>query len=305
MIEKAIHFYSDGLRLVGTLYLPDQAPAGERRPTVIACSGYMGLNAIYPRLFAQVLTHAGYAVLGFDYRGNGDSEGVPGRILMEEQWHDIENAITFALVQPEVGGGALALLGWGMGAGNVIQVAAGDERVTAVAALNGFYNGNDFLLSRHGEEGLSALKGQLEQDRVERVLTGKSRFTQPFVVYPLDPDTAKEVDDNLRPVPGFGPNTSFELADSILRFDSEAVVHKIAPRPLFIAHGRANLLHPLDSALAVYGRAGRPKKLLLVEGKHNDFMRLSHPQFVVLMDAFLTWLTTYGRGFKQTAGASS
>ncbi len=290
MNERPIEFYSDGLRLEGTLYLPDDLRPGERRSTVVACSGYLGLNAIYPRLFAQPLTEAGYVVVGFDYRGNAGSDGTPGRIVIQEQVRDIRSAVTFAREQPEVVRDRIALVGWGMGAGAVIQLAAFDRRVGAVAAVNGFYDGRSFLLARHGEDRLAELLEKLEADRVARTLTGKGHFNDPYEVYPLDPDTRAEVEANLDPVPGFGPPTAFELLESILSLDAEAIVHKVAPRPLLIAHGEHNRLHPFEDALSVYGRAERPKRFHRIAGKHNDFMKRDHPEFERLVGTVTAWL---------------
>lgn len=290
MLEKAISFYSDGLRLDGTVYLPADLRPGERRPAVIACSGYLGLNAIYPHLFAEPLTRGGYVVLGFDYRGNGTSEGTPGRLLIEEQVRDIKSGLTFIREQVEVDRDRVALLGWGMGAGSVVEVASRDERPRAVVALNGFYNGHSFLRARHGDLGLKSLTARLEEDRVKRSLTGQGEFADPYDVYPLDPATQAEVEENLVPVPGFGPQTAFELLESILAFDAESVVHKIAPRPLFVGHGEQNELHPFEDALSLYGKAERPKKFYRIEGKHNDFMRRDHPGFAALSDTLLAWL---------------
>ncbi len=290
MQERAIGFYSDGLRLDGTLYLPPGLRPGERRPAVVACSGYLGLNAIYPRLFADPLTSGGYVVLGFDYRGNGTSEGTPGRLLIEEQLRDIKSGLTFVREQPEVDRDRIALLGWGMGAGSVVEVASRDERPGAVVALNGFYNGRSFLRARHGEMGLRSLGARLEEDRVKRSLTGHGDYTDPYEVYPLDPATMQEVEENLVPVPGFGPQTALELLESLLSFDAESVVHKIAPRPLFVGHGEQNELHPFEDALSLYGKAERPKHFYRIQGKHNDFMRKDHPGFAALSEELLGWL---------------
>lgn len=290
MQERSIAFYSDGLRLDGSIYLPDDLRQGERLPAVVACSGYLGLNAIYPHLFAEPLTSAGYLVLGFDYRGNGKSEGTPGRLLIEEQVRDIKSGLTFVREQPEVDRDRLALLGWGMGAGSVVEVASRDERPKAVIALNGFYNGLSFLRARHGDLGLKSLTERLEGDRVKRSLTGEGEFADPYDVYPLDPATRAEVEENLVPVPGFGPQTAFELLESILAFDAESVVHKIAPRPLFVGHGEQNELHPFEDALSLYGKAGRPKRFYRIEGKHNDFMRRDHPGFAALATELVGWL---------------
>lgn len=289
MRERRIVFFSDGVRLSGTIYLPEKL-ASQRNPAVVACSGYLGLNVIYPRLFAEPLTEAGFVVLGFDYRGTGESEGFPGRLILDEQVRDIRHGLTFLREQEEVDRDRVAIVGWGMGGGEVIKAAAEDERPRAVAALNGFYNGKAFLLARHGQEKLEELLRKLEEDRVGRVLEGKGRFNDPYEVYPLDPDTQAEVRENLEPVPGFGPQTAFELLESILAFDAEALAYKVAPRPLFIAHGEHNQLHPYEDALSAYGRAERPKTFFRIEGKHNDFMRREHPEFKRLAEHLVDWL---------------
>lgn len=289
MRERPVAFYSDGLQLSGTVYLPDNLRSG-RHPAVVACSGYLGLNVIYPRLFADPLTSAGFVVLGFDYRGTGDSQGVPGRLLIDEQVRDIRHGVTFLREQPEADRNLVALIGWGMGAGAVIKEAAEDERPRAVAALNGFYNGRAFLLARHGKAKLEELLDKLEEDRVMRVMEGKGRFNDPYEVYPLDPATQEEVKESLEPVPGFGTATAFELLESILAFDAEALVYKIAPRPLLIAHGEENQLHPFEDALSLYGRAERPKNFYRINGRHNDFMRREHPEFARLAGRLAEWL---------------
>jgi fermentation-respiration switch protein FrsA (DUF1100 family) len=49
--------------------------------------------------------------------------------------------------------------------------------------------------------------------------------------------------------------------------------------PLFIAHGKDNLLHPLDEANGLYEAANEPKELYIINGKHNDFMYHEHEVF--------------------------
>ena len=115
MREKQIQFFSDKITLRGTLYFPDEFTSSGPSPCLVACSGYTGLNAIYPRLFAEALTAKGFVVLGFDYRGCGESDGERGRLLLEEQIKDIRNGITFMKYQEEVSPSAIGVLGWGMG----------------------------------------------------------------------------------------------------------------------------------------------------------------------------------------------
>jgi fermentation-respiration switch protein FrsA (DUF1100 family) len=293
MQERQAPFYSDGYQLVGTIYLPDDYRAGEKRPAVIPCSGYQGVQSFYPRLFARQLTHAGYVCLGFDYRGFASSEGPRGRVILDEQVVDIGNAITWLRLQPEVEPQCLGLIGWGMGAANVVRVAAQDERVRAVAAINGFFDGSRWLRTIHSHGTWHAMLQAITEDRIRRVTTGRSQLVAPFLHYPLDPDTAVHVQKELATLPGFGEQVTLEFSDSLLRLNAEKDVAAIAPRPLCIAHGEHNRLHPVDESLALYAAAQEPKELHLLAGKHNDFMYNDHPVFVTLMAHLTAFFARY------------
>src|SRR5690606_4841324 len=133
-----------------------------------------------PRLFAKNLTKEGYICLGFDYRGFANSEGTKGRVILDEQVEDIHNAITFLSLQEEVDEENIGLIGWGMGGSNVVRVAANDTRVKAVAALNGFYHGEEWLRSIHSYVEWKEILKAVNNDRKQRVLTGQSELADPF-----------------------------------------------------------------------------------------------------------------------------
>lgn len=284
MKERQISFYSEGFKLDGTIYLPDDYQPGEKRPAIIPNSGYQGFNEFYPRLFAQNLTKAGYVCLGFDYRGFANSEGEKGRVILDEQVEDIINAISFLQAQSEVDPDQVGLLGWGMGASNVVRVASKDKRVKAVAALNGFFNGERWLKSIHGYVEWMNIVKTVEEDRIHRVTTGKSQFADPFIHYPLDAATKDYVQKELVPLSPFGKQTQIQFADSIMNMNAEKVVADISPVPLFIGHGKDNLLHPLAESKALYKAANEPKQFYLIDGKHNDFMYHEHPVFQELVE---------------------
>ena len=292
MIEKPITFYSEGHQLKGTVYLPEDYREGEKRPVIISNSGYQGFNEFYPKLFSRYFTAAGYIGIGFDYRGFAESEGPQGRVMLDEQVQDIRNCITFALVQPEVDPARVGLLGWGMGALNVVEAAAVDERVKAVAALNGFYNGARWLKSIHTSKDWKSLLEAAEEDRAMRVTTGKSKRVDPFTHYVLDPATADYVSKELAPLAPFGKQIDLQFTESILDANAERVVDAIAPRSLFIGHGKNNLLHPKREAEALYAAAKDPKELYWINGKHNDFMYYDHPVMNDLIDHLLDFFQT-------------
>jgi len=289
MQRKSIEFYSDQIVLRGTLYLPDDFDPEVAYPAIVACSGYTGLNAIYPLLFAQGLTPKGYVVLGFDYRGCGESDGVTGRLLLEEQVKDIRNGITFLKYQDVARTSGIGILGWGMGAGLVIRAAEANSDIDAVAGINGFYNGESFLRTWFPGASFDELLGKIETDRRERVMHGAVRMTDPFEAYPLDPETSDVVDERLRPVKHYNIQVSFELAESIYRFDAIETARRIR-QPLFIAHGSENKLHPLR--LAEELRTAVPRATFhSIDGKHNDFMTIEDPVFLKLRDVLAGWFS--------------
>ena len=68
--EKAIQFYSEGLRLSGVLFLPE-APAPH--PGIVLCHGFTAIKELILPDYARRYAAAGYAALTFDYRGFGES----------------------------------------------------------------------------------------------------------------------------------------------------------------------------------------------------------------------------------------
>jgi uncharacterized protein len=300
MKERKVIFYSDGYKLDGTLYLPDDYQPGEKRPAIIPNSGYNGFNEFYPRLFARNLTEAGYVCLGFDYRGFANSEGIKGRVILDEQVEDIKNAITFLRIQEEVDPERIGLIGWGMGASNVVRVAASDKRVKAVAALNGFFNGERWLKTIHSYNDWSKILETIEEDRIRRVTTGESLLADPFIHYPLDPATKDYVDKELAPLSSFGKPTALQFTESIINMNAEKVVADVSPTALFVAHGKDNLLHPVDESISLFKAAKEPKTFYLIDGKHNDFMYHEHPVFRKLIQKLIEFFEEYLGNFSNS-----
>lgn len=287
MIEKNVSFYSEGKLLQGMLYFPDRMEPGKKYAALLPCSGYNGFNAFYPKLFARSFTEQGFICLGFDYRGFGGSEGEAGRVILDEQADDARNAITFLGHQQEVDPHKIGILGWGMGASHAIRVAAADRRVKAVAGINGFYNGERWLKAVHGYAGWCRILQAVAEDRIQRVLKGKSNVVDSFHHYPLDPITDRHVQVELSGIEGFGRETNIQFTDSMIGMNAEAVIKNISPRSLLIAHGARNMLHPVDESVAAFQAADEPKEYYEIDGEHNDFMYHDHAEYRKLIRALV------------------
>lgn len=291
MHTQEIHFYSDGYKLAGSFFRPDNGNGSSPQPLVIPCSGFTGLCRIHPARFARYLTARGHHCFGFDYRGFAQSEGPRGRVLLEEQVRDITAALAYVRSDPQVDERRVILLGWGMGGSLVLDAARAAHGVIAVAAVNGFYNGLRFEQAHRDEAEMREFLDRVETERAERARTGRARFVDPFEIYPLDPVSREYVDNVLRKTPGYqGQSYSLELADSLLRWNVEAYAPHMHT-PLLILHGAENQLHPPEEPRSLHDAYGGPKELHWVrDAGHTEFMHDDDPRFQAMAARLEQWI---------------
>lgn len=180
MKTRYVEFYAKGEKIVGTVYLPDNYTEGTKLPCIIPCSGYTGINAAYPALFARLFTQHGYAALGFDYRGWAPSEGKVGWTTGEDWYFDIYAAYVFAAQQPEIDAANIGLFGWGFSAHVVLKLAADYPEIKAVGCGNGVYNGDRRLRTMLTMDDYNAMREVARQDRIKRTLTGKGTMVNAY-----------------------------------------------------------------------------------------------------------------------------
>lgn len=285
-VTEPVTFFSERCRLAGDLYRPDtHDDPGRLRPGIVSCSGYQGLKDIHPARFARHLAPDGYVCLAFDYRGFGDSEGERGRVVPQDQVDDVHNALSFLAGCPGVDPERLGVIGWGMGGGIAVQVAAQDPRVRALAVCNGIGSGSRTTRAAHNDVSWADLSARIAADQEQRVRTGTSERVHPFTVLPLTGSTRQFVDTDLYPTPGFGTNpVSLESAELLLRFEPELMAHLLAPRPVLVVHGTENDLYAASEAEHVAAAVGPSAELVWLDGSgHTEFMRDEDPVFQRMM----------------------
>ena len=284
-------FLSDELRLAARFYWPDDRDAAREAPLVIPCSGFTGLMRIHPERFARYLTRRGWACFAFDYRGFVDSEGPRNRVVLDEQIRDIRHGAAFASADARIDASRIVLLGWGMAGGLVIDAARELAGVVGLVAANGFFVGRRVQRAHRSEADMRTFEKEVDAERRERVRSGKARQVDPFDLYPLDAGSRRYVDDVLRKTPGYeAEKYSYELAESLLRFDVEAYAPAMS-LPLLIAHGDQNKLHPTVEAQSLQKAWGGPVDLFWLEGAgHTEFMADENPKFQTLAGRIDAWL---------------
>ena len=119
---EPVAFRVDGDLVQGDLYRPE----GESRPPVVVMGHGFGAERHF-RLpaFAERLCAAGLAILLFDYRGFGDSEGAPrGLVAPGRHLADFAAAVRYAQGLKGVDGARAILWGTSFSGGHVLVTAA-------------------------------------------------------------------------------------------------------------------------------------------------------------------------------------
>jgi len=131
---------SDGTRLAGTITIPNRVRAPFPVVVLVHGSGPLdrnetiGPNAVFLQL-SNALSNAGYAVLRYDKRGNGESGGMDARTTRPELLEDIRAAVTFARSYSGINSKRVFLLGHSEGGELVPTVAAGDAKIAGIILL--------------------------------------------------------------------------------------------------------------------------------------------------------------------------
>jgi uncharacterized protein len=290
---KPVTFFSDGVRLKGDLYVPEDLAPGEVRGAIVVCQGFAtatgGKNFSALPHFARHFAKAGYVALKFDYRGFGESEGERWYLRPMEQVADIRNAITYLETLDCVDPGAISLFGTSFGGSNVVYAAGIDERVRAVVSNVPVGNGKDWLRGLRENWQWEELLEALEADRRERVLTGESkRVPRTFVQWCSQPMTTG-LAQGLEDEEGFCNSLPLETAEKVIEYAPEEVVARIAPRPILFIGADGDITTPFDGAQKLYDHALAPKRLLRMTGTKDHQGVYESPYVELITDAALAW----------------
>ncbi len=261
MKTRVVHFYSEGVKLEGDYFLPDDMKPGERRPGIVLCHGYSGIRNLILPDYAKLFVAAGYPTLSFDYRGFGGSDGPKWRIMALEQVDDIRNAMTFFENQPEVDPDRIGLWGTSNGGAHVPYVAGIDARVKAAVGQVGYGDGRKLIMDIRTPEERAQLETLLAEDRKQRVLTGKGMAASCDTLL-ASPQTRAFFAEALKVLPELYCEIPWDSAEKTMEYRPIDVVDRIAPRALLLIGAEQDDLCKFEGYKAMYERAKEPKKIV-------------------------------------------
>jgi len=243
MVEEFVSFSSEGMRIAGMLHVPEETPA----PGIILCHGFTGTRVESHRLFvlaAREFCKQGFAVLRFDFRGSGESEGLFEQTSISGEIEDLKAAVNWIHERKEVLDRGVGVNGLSLGGAVAALAAAEDMRIRAVS----LWSTPATLSPESFAESLNQALRQPET-RLDKLLN------QGY----LDLSSGDRIGKKF-------------LVD-VFKHDILNAVSEIAPRPLLIVHGTEDPTVPVSHAQKLYEKAGEPKEKFLVDGADHTFAR--------------------------------
>lgn len=297
MKTETVEFYSEGVRLRGLLRLPDNA--GETiLPAIVQGPGWLGLaDSKSYESWHRGFTDAGYAVLAFDHRGFGSSDGERGWVIPEWQLQDILNAVTYLQTRADVDGNRIGIYGMGgTGGGNAILAAAADDRIRCVISQSAVADGRDWLHRMRREYEWVEYLQRLEADARRWVTEGIGEKVDPRLDLMVATPERKQVNHKGDVDYRIEPTFYLRSAEYILRYRPLDVVHRIAPRAILLTSVVNDVVTPEDHATMLYAAAGTPKKL--IRQSDTTHYRSYTDNYAVLLAEFVDW---YDRHLKYSS----
>jgi dipeptidyl aminopeptidase/acylaminoacyl peptidase len=132
-VELQVCFLSGNEKVFGVWHYPEKV---ETYPVVVLCHGFGGNKTEAHRIFVRLarnLEKRGLAVLRFDFRGSGDSQGEFKDITVTREMEDVLSALDFVERQPRVDKERIGILGFSLGGYVAALAASKDKRIKSLA----------------------------------------------------------------------------------------------------------------------------------------------------------------------------
>lgn len=273
-MRRDVAFDADGTTLRGWLYVPDRGATPF--PVVVMAHGFSALKEMGLDDYAEVFCTAGLAVLVYDHRNLGASDGTPrNEIDPIAQLRDYGHAVTFAITQPELDARRIGLWGTSYSGGIVLIAAAIDRRVTCVVSQVPYLSGYENATRTTTPERLAEIERLLQDERLS-LAAGRAPTMVP--VCTDDPALPQDAPGRMshRYFRHFADARGLDWPNLVtlrsleLRLQYEALPYlpRIAPTPLLMIVAETDRITPTDIALRAFAAAGEPKKLVTIPGDH-------------------------------------
>ena len=266
----------DGVMLRGWHYRPD----GGRGPwpTIVMAHGYSAVKEMYLDRFAEAFAAAGLAAIVFDNRNFGASDGEPRQEIDPwQQINDYRDAISYAETLAETRADRIGVWGSSYSGAHVIVLGAIDRRIRCVASQVPLISGHRNARRLIRADIVAGVEAACAEDRRGRY-AGKPPGMIPVVSEDPAGPAALPTPDSWRwftetgrsRAPSWKNEVTLRSVELFLAYEPGAYTGYVSPTPLLMVVALGDHLTVADEALAAYGQALEPKKLVMLKGGHFD-----------------------------------
>jgi len=276
-MRENVEFQTDDqITLRGWLYRPD---SGSPSPLIVMAHGFSATKEMLLDDFAEVFAAAGFAVLVYDNRCLGESDGTPrGEIDPWKQIQDYRAAITWASELPDIDADRIGIWGTSYSGGHVLVVAATDRRVRCVVSQVPLVSGYENARRLVRADMVAVLRGAFDADRTARYHGKDPAMIQ--VCFDQDPTemcalpTQDTHDFFLGPIleraTTWKNEVTLRSVEMFLDYEPGAYLPLITPTPLMMVAARDDHLTVSDLTTRAFSTAHEPKKLLVLPCGHFE-----------------------------------
>lgn len=288
-MRENIEFKANGITLRGWLYTPDNdiGPFA----TIVMAHGFSAVKEMYLDAYADVFSTAGFAVLVYDNRNLGASDGEPRQEIDPwQQIQDYRDAITYASSLPQVDERRIGIWGSSYSGAHVLVVSALDRRVRCVVSQVPLISGSRNMRRLIRADMLTPTRALFDADRRQRYAGGAPAMIPVVCEDPLQPCALPTADSwqwmtstAASRAPAWRNEVTLRSVEMFSEYEPGVYIPAISPTPLLMVVAREDHLTVADEALSAFNQALEPKKLALLPGGHFD---------------------AYVAGFAQSSGAA-
>ncbi|GFE74661.1 alpha/beta hydrolase [Novosphingobium sp. TCA1] len=299
-MKQDIAFTSAGMTIAACLYT-SKLPNGR---TLILGHPGSSTKEQSPALYARKLCEQGFHVLTFDAAHQGASGGEPrGLEDPAQRVEDFKAALSWLRIRPDLSPERIGVLGICASGGYVIQAAAGDRRIGAVATVAAVDVGRQIRVGGDGQQDSAVLDALLASAAQARSEAARNGEIGAFPIFPADEAAARAGGEHVfegwhyyctprGDHPRAAKTLTWDSIDRMATFDAFRFIGMIAPRPLLmITAERAVTAWMTHEA---FDQAKEPKRLHTIEGAtHVDLYDQKRPVeevVSVISDFFTRWL---------------
>lgn len=264
--ENKISFLSDGNKLAGNVYIPENYNEGDELPAIIFATPATGIKEQVVGVYAKKLAKQGFITLAFDHQSYGESEGKPrSSENIFKKSEDIRSAVSFMRALDQVDKSKIGVTGICAGGGYVLQTAVGDRRMKAVATVSGTLTFQGTVAAAGGDAVLN-MAGDAKQKYDE---TGEATFL-PLFTEPtaetnnFNREAYEYYVDNQDKYPTWKNQIDAAAFANLAGFNIQTIASSLAPTPVLFIAGTKAITGPLSQN--AYDNAKEPKELSWIDG---------------------------------------